>query len=89
MRVTAGAFVILRVQRLSQQWQRKSSPAELRHAAKSRARRRADGDCINHDGVKATHGCRCWDCWITHRYGKGVAYGPSVLMRDLRSVAYA
>lgn len=44
----------------------RSTPELLLYAKNYRDRRKADGHCINHSGVRATHGRRCDRCAVLH-----------------------
>lgn len=63
------------------------------YARDRRAQRKAAGDCINHLNRRATHGRRCFDCWLVHRYGVTaivtIPLRVDLLAYDLRRISAA
>lgn len=40
------------------------------YSKKRRADRKAAHRCLNHEERWATHGCRCFECFLVHRVGR-------------------
>ncbi len=61
----------------STRYERRADAARSRRAINTAA-----GRCINHGDRGATHGSRCFDCFLTHRYG-ATAFVTNELRVDL------